>query len=356
MLLGDMGAEVIKVERPGVGDPARLMPGFFRSINRNKKSVTLNLKHPRAREIMGRLIKEADVFQEGFRPGVVRRLGLDYESLSRENPRLVYCSISGFGQSGPYRDLPGHDINYQALAGMLYCFKDSTGIPIQPSLAIADLSSGMFAALGIIAALMLRERTGKGQYIDVSMFDGLISLMSTHFGTFWHSGKTAREYDAGYGIFKAADGRLFTLGIAHEDWFWQRLCDATGLVQYRDLGTMERRSRREELRERLQEVFGQMPLSQWLEVLRAEDVPVAPIQDLHEALDDPHVAARQMIQEICNRKGEVTRQISLPIKFSQNPSQMRLPPPELGEHTDEILARVGYDDTEIQRLRQEGVV
>lgn len=181
---GDLGAEIIKVEQPKVGDPARRNPGFFRGLNRNKMSITLDLKKPSAKEIMMRLIKKADVFTEGFRPGVVKRLGLDYETFNKINPRLIYCSISGYGQDGPYRDLPGHDLNYMAMAGMLDSIRDDQGNHIPPGIAIGDLSSGMFAAIGIMAALMARKRTGKGQYVDVSMFDGLLSWMTIRFGFF----------------------------------------------------------------------------------------------------------------------------------------------------------------------------
>lgn len=356
MLLADLGAEVLKVERPGIGDPARYLPHFFRSINRNKKSLTLNLKLPAAREILYRLVERSDVFTEGFRPGVSSRLGIDYETLHKINPRLIYCSISGYGQEGPYRDLPGHDLNYQAMAGMLDCFRDREGDFVAPGVAIGDLSSGMFASLGILAALMAREKTGQGQYIDVSMFDGLLSWMSIYFGIFFGTGRFDRDRDAGYGIFQAGDGRSFTLGIAHEDWFWDRLYTAIGLEEYRGIGTIERRGRRHELAEKIQAVFSKKTREEWLKLLMEADVPIAPVQDLGQVVEDPHVIFREMIQKISLRSGEENRQVSFPIKLSDMEQNIRIPPPELGEHTEEILEWAGYSKDEIGRFEREGVV
>jgi crotonobetainyl-CoA:carnitine CoA-transferase CaiB-like acyl-CoA transferase len=356
MLLGDLGAEVIKLEKPPVGDPARRQKGFFQSINRSKKSITLNLKIPTAREILFRLVKDADVFTEGFRPGVVKRLGIDYGKLREINPRLIYCSISGYGQDGPYRDLPGHDLNYMAMAGMLSGFRDAHGNFIQPGVAIGDLSSGMFAAIGILSALLAREKTGKGQLVDVSMFDGLLSWMSTKFGVFHETGNAERVYDAGYGIFKASDGTFFTLGIAHENWFWDRLCSATGLDEYRGLGIAERRIRRRELVESLQAVFLNKKRDEWIRILTEADVPVARIQTPDEVVNDPQVLFRKMFQDVALSSGETSLQTGFPVKLSQTPAEIQGPPPELGEHTDEILRKAGYSDKEIEGFRKEGAI
>jgi len=355
MLLADMGADVLKIERPGVGDPARIAPQFFRSLNRNKKSLTLDLKANAAKEILYRLVKHYDVFTEGFRPGVASRLGIDYESLRRINPRLVYCSISGYGQEGPYRDLPGHDLNYQAMAGMLECFKDKDGNYVTPGVAIGDLSSGMFAAIGIMAALMAREKTGRGQYVDVSMSDGLISWMATYIGSLAEMMQGVRG-DAGYGIFTAGDGRSFTLGIAHEDWFWERLCTAVGLEAKRDLGAMARRQRRTELVEELQMIFKQKSTDEWIKILTDADVPVFPVNTVPEVPEDPHVKYRQMIQEITLGSGERIKQVSFPVRLSEMPREIRMPPPELGEHTNEILRDLGYTSEDLENLKRDAVV
>ena len=356
MLLGDLGAEIIKMEQPGIGDPARANPGFFKGINRSKKSITLDLKKPSAREIMKRLVREADVFTEGFRPGVVKRLGVDYETLKEINPRLIYCSISGYGQDGPYRDLPGHDLNYMAMAGMLDSIRDKDGNHVPPGIAIGDLSSGMFAVIGIMAALMARGQTGRGQYIDVSMFDGLLSWMSIRFGLFFHTGSSERPYDAGYGVFKDGDGKPFTLGIAHENWFWDRLCRAMGLEDYVGIPSVERHKRRKELVEKLQSVFSQKTRDEWMKILVEADVPVAPVKTPEQVLEDPQVIFRQMIQEIKGPSGESYRQVAFPVKLSETPAVIQSPPPELGQHTEEVLLKAGYSREDIERFREEGAI
>jgi len=356
MLLADLGAEVVKVERPQGGDPARRLQGFFRSINRGKKSLTLDLKVPSARDILYRLVETADVFTEGFRPGVAARLGIDHQTLARINPGLVYCSISGYGQDGPYRDMPGHDLNYLAMSGMLEAFKDRAGRNIHPHVAVGDLSSGMFAALGIMAALMARNQSGAGQYVDVSMFDGLLLWTATRLGTFFETGTPERTYDPGYGVYYDRDGRPFTLGIAHEDWFWERLCDVVGLGEYRSLTGAERRERGDELSKKLQNVFALKTAEEWLKRLREADVPAAPVQGAREVVSDPHVAFRKMIQEIPMPDGSTNRQVAFPVKLSDTPAAIQGPPPELGQHTEEILVRAGYSAEEVERFRREGAV
>lgn len=356
MLLADLGAEVIKIEKPGIGDLARQLPDFFQSINGNKKSLTLDLKNQTAREILYRLVTKADIFMEGFRPGVAARLGIDYHTLSKINPRLIYCSISGYGQEGPYKNLPGHDLNYQAMAGMLHCFQDEKGNFILPGVAIADLSSGMFAAIGILAALQARQKTGNGQFIDISMFDGLLSLMSTRLGIFWGTGKFERERDAGYGIFQAKDGQYFTLAIAHEDWFWKRLCNAIGLHEYIGIKALERRKLRPKLTKKLQEVFIKKPREDWLKIISEADVPIAPLKNPDEIEKDPHVIFRKMIQEIKISEGKTIKQVSFPIKISEMPEKLRTPPPKLGENTEEILKQLGYDQEEISKFKREKVI
>jgi len=356
MLLADLGAEVLKVERPEVGDPARQLPAFFQSINRNKKSLTLDLKTAAAREILQQLVKESDVFMEGFRPGVAARMGMDYSTLRQANPRIVYCSISGYGQEGPYRDLPGHDLNYQAMAGMLQCFKAENGEFVDPGLSIADLSSAMFAAIGILAALMGREKTGRGRYIDISMFDGLVSWMGGRLGLYFGTGQPEFEADAGYGIFKAADGLAFTVGIAHEDWFWGRLCSAVGLPEFQGLKAHERKQRRNELAERLRAIFLQKTRDAWIRTLIQVDVPVAPVQTFEGVAADPHVILREMVLESTLSSGERIKQTGTPIKMSEMPTKIRMPVPQLGEHTREVLQSLGYSTEQVQQLKDSGAV
>lgn len=358
MLLGDLGAEVIKIEQPKVGDPTRKLPsmGFFNAVNRNKRSVTLDLKQPEAKDVLYRLARRADVFTEGFRPGVVDRLEIGRPKLSALNPRLIYCSISGYGQDGPYRDLTGHDLSYLGAAGMLDRLRDDRGNPIMPGIAIADLSSGMFAAIGILAALAAREKTGRGQYVDCSMFDGLISWMSVPFGMFFDRGAPKKFTMAGYGIFRAGDGRHFTISITHEDWFWERLCAALDLEEYKGLKGLERVIRGAEIDRKLREVFAARPASAWLEILNRADVPAGPVNDTREATEDPQVAARGMLEEVALKSGKKIKQVRFPVKLSETPAAIRRPPPELGEHSDEILAWVGYTPDEIAAFRKKGVI
>ena len=355
MLLADLGAEVLKVERPGSGDPARQWPAFFNSFNRNRRSMTLDLKKKEGREIFYHLAEEYDVMTEGFRPGVARKLGIDYETLREINPCLVYCSISGFGQHGPYCDRPGHDLNYMAMSGMLGCLAEAGEKPVLPKVAIADLSAGMFAAIGILAAVRHRERKGTGQYIDCSMFDGLLSWMSVDLGTFWAEGRRFIDHDAGYGIFETRDGKHLALGIAHEDPFWDRLCDALGLKDRKGLKGAERMKSAEKLGREIGNILRSKTRDEWMKILLAADVPASPVQELEDVVMDPHVAAREMICEISSA-GNRLRQVAFPMKLSVTPANIQRPPPFLGEHTEEVLAELGYGPERFRELKEDGVV
>ena len=356
MLLSDLGAEVIKMEQPGRGDTARRLKGFFNSINRGKKSITLNLKHPQAQEILHRLVKTADVLTEGFRPGVAERIGMGYDTLRAINPRLIYCSISGFGQNGPYRDLPGHDLNYLAKSGLLEALKDENGNYLHPKVAMGDLSSGMFAVIGILSALAARDKTGRGQMVDVSMFSGLVSWLSTSIGIYNELGTPFRALDPGYGIYKGGDGKAFTLGIAHEDWFWERLCVAIGLDDLKDLTNPQRTAGRDEIVSKLQAVFDSQPEDYWVTLLTKADVPVARIQNPENIEDDPHVTDQKLIRDLPLVSGNVSKQVAFPVKLSDTPAKMQGPPPELGQHTDEVLVSIGYKRKEIEEFKKIGAI
>jgi crotonobetainyl-CoA:carnitine CoA-transferase CaiB-like acyl-CoA transferase len=356
MLLADLGAEVIKIERPVMGDLARQSPFFFNSINGNKKSLTIDLQSTKAREILYRLVKTSDVFMEGFRPGVAARLGIDYPTMKKIHPGLIYCSISGYGQDGPYSNMPGHDLNYLAMTGMLNCFRDEQNHFILPGVAIGDLSAGMFAAIGILAALQARQKNTEGRFIDVSMFDGLVSWMTTRLGIFWGTGKFEREQDAGYGVFRAKDGGYFTLAIAHEDWFWKRLCAAVGFDEYQDLKHSERTKRRSELIEKLQKIFLQKNKKAWLKILQKADVPYAPVRTPCEIENDPHVVFRKMIQDVDFPDGEKNKQVGFPINLSDMEKRARTKPPGLGEQTGEILKSLGYSEAEMELFKKEKMV
>jgi crotonobetainyl-CoA:carnitine CoA-transferase CaiB-like acyl-CoA transferase len=356
-LLSGLGAEVIKVEKPGTGDAARRRPAFFNCINHDKKSVTLDLKHPAGKEILYRLVGACDVVTEGFRPGVAARLAIDYPRLSTVNPRLVYCSISGYGQSGPYSDLPGHDLNYMSLSGMLHYFQDAQGHPIMPGVAIADLSAGMFAALGITAALAARARTGRGQQVDVAMLDGLLSWMGTNLSLYAETGRTEKNRDAGYGLFSTGDGKRLALGIAHEDWFWDRLCRAVGLEELAGIPGLERNRRRAELVVPLQDALMRKPLAAWLKVFKDADVPATPVLEPGEVLEDAHARARGMLEVVTDRQGNRSVRTGFPVKFAPGaPPARKTDPPLLGEHTEEILKSLGYHEKDIQDFKSENII
>lgn len=357
MLLSGLGAEIIKVERPGIGDAARRRPSFFNSINRNKKSITLDLKQTAGKEILHRLVRECDVVTEGFRPGVAERLGIDYTTLSGINPRLVYCSITGFGQKGPYSDLPGHDLNYMSLSGMLNYFMDSSDQPIMPGVAIADLSAGMFATIGILAALTTSAKTGQGQHVDVSMLDGLLSWMGTNLSLYADTGQIRKPRDAGYGLFETKDGKLIALGIAHENWFWDRMCNALGLEEMVGMPGLERNQRREELVKSLQAVLKRKPREGWLKFFKEVDVPATPVLSPAEVLEDAHVKSRDMAELVTEPNGGRSVRVGFPVKFSPGKtSPVTSDVPDLGAHTASILEGLGYKKDEISRLKEEGVI
>jgi crotonobetainyl-CoA:carnitine CoA-transferase CaiB-like acyl-CoA transferase len=361
LLLADMGADVITVERPGVGDPSRGpggMSDFFAALNRNKRSVTANLRSEGGRQVVHRLIEAADVFVEGFRPGVCDRLGVGYQALRELNPRLVYASLSGFGQSGPYRERPAHDLSYQAMAGLLAGLIPSGCFDNLPAVAIGDLSSGMFTALGILAALLARQRTGRGQYLDVSMTDGLLSWMTVALsGQMWRgSGAEVVPIGPAYGVYQCADGKYVSLSIVLEDHFWRNLCGAIGREDLAALNVLERWQRREDLAEVLAEAMRTRPRDEWVEALAQADVASGPVYDLSEVLEDPQFRERGMFVDFEGRGGQTTRLVNHPLRFSETPAEIRRLAPTLSEHTEEVLSELGYSADEIAALHQAGAI
>lgn len=344
LLMADMGADVILVERPAGGDPSRQFPAFYEALNRNKRSVTLDLKSPDGRDALLGLVRTADVLLEGYRPGTMGRLGLGPGVLHEVNPGLVIASISGFGQDGPYRNRPAHDLSYQATAGMLHEFvsQDRTG-PVS-QLAIGDLSSAMFATVGVLAALLQRVGSGKGAHVDVSMTDGLVSWMTTQLVPVLNGEPLAGiEREPGYGLFRTADG-LISLSVAHEDWFWRPLCDVLGMHDVAALTGPERIAREEELRTRINKKLATRSRDEWVTVLDAAGVPVGPVHTLEEVADDPHVQARGLLVDIPSdgvRRGR--RHLRQPLLFDGVAAPPTRHVPGLGEHTDEVLgaARAG---------------
>lgn len=359
LLLADLGADVILVERPAGGDPARGpggMSGFFRALNRGKRSLAVDLKQPAGLELCWELLGTADVLVEGFRPGVVARLGLGREVVLERLPRLVYCSISGYGQDGPYRARPGHDLSYQALAGLLAGLPPDASSAPSP-VAVGDLSSAMFAAFGIVGALLERERSGEGQYVDVSMTDGLVSWMGTALEPVLNGGRGFGGLgEPAYGVFRCGDGAALTLSIAHEDHFWRNLCGVLGLDDVAGLHGGERRARRDELRGRIAERLATESRDHWVTTLERADVPAGPVLSLEEVTRDPHLRARGLF--VADRAGGPARRwhVAHPLKLSRTPPLGPGPVPALGEHTAEILRELGRGPDEVRALEATGAI
>lgn len=358
LLLADLGADVILVERRGEGDPTRRFPGHFEGLNRNKRSVAIDLKSARGREAFLRLAKTADVVMEGFRPGVMERLGLSATVLRDLCPDLVYVSISGFGQDGPLRARAGHDLSIQGAAGLVQ--PPSRGEqPVLPTLPLADLSSGMFATIGVLAALLARGVTGRGSHVDVSMLDGLVSWMSTEIAS-QLNGLAPSPHppeEPGYGVFGTADGASLTLSIAGEDHLWEALCEAVGLDDVMSLGEAERVAQAGSLRARLREAMGARTAG-WLEErLGARGVPFGPVNSPAEVAADPQVVARGLIVGIEGSGGGTGRRyVRQPLQFDGRGSTVTCPAPRVGEHTRSILAEIGYGRDEVDAMLADGIV
>lgn len=339
LLLADLGADVILVERPGAGDPARQFPAFHAALNRNKRSVALDLKTEAGKADLRDLVASADVLMEGFRPGTAERLGFGPAAMAALNPRLVYVSISGFGQTGPYRDRPAHDLSYQAIAGFLYRQAGSRSTETPSDIAVGDLSSGMFAALGTLAALHERSRTGKGKYIDVSMTDGLVSWMSVMLGPVMNGAPLADiGAEPAYGLFECQDGKMLSLSIAHEDWFWMPLCGLLGMQDAAPLDRAQRTARETELAKRIAGAIAQCPRDAWAAQLDAAGIPWGPVNSIQEVADDPHFVARGMFSESSDAGGGKARYVAQPLVFDGvHPGPSR-GVPGLGEHTEDVFS------------------
>jgi crotonobetainyl-CoA:carnitine CoA-transferase CaiB-like acyl-CoA transferase len=359
MILADLGAEVIKVEPPGIGDYARLFGYFFDQINRNKKSVALNLKDQAAQEAFHLLVRDADVIVEGFRPGTTARLGVDYETLRGINPGIIYCSISGFGQDGPYMQKPAHDINYMSLAGALGLTRDREGRPVVLGLEIVDITSGLNSVIGIMAALLAREKSGAGQQVDISMLDCALSLLPMEAGYCLATGDSPDESPLKvlphYDVFATGDGEWLVLGIVHEDWFWKELCDAIDLPDLRELNVGERIGRSAEIASRLREAISSRSLADLLGDLEGRDVPFSKLNSVGEALHDPQILHRRMVITLPGSPDSGVY-VGSPLKLSETEVRFHSPSPHLGEHTDSLLSAAGLTAGEIKELRDCGAI
>ncbi len=373
MLLGDMGAEITKIEQPIIGDGSRQWgppwigseSGYFLSINRNKRSLTLNLKHPEGQVILKRLISSADILIENFMPGTTEKLGLDYQTLSANQPGLIYCSITGYGQTGPYKDRPGFDFMIQAQGGLMSITGQDDGPPNKVGVAIVDVTAGMYASIAILGALHYRNQTGHGQYIDVALLDSQIGWLVNVAQNYISTGERPARYGNAhpnivpYETFPTFDGYL-ALAVG-SDAQYKRLCQA---MQRSDLWEDKRfqtNSGRVENRlnliPMLQASFVQRSTAEWLELMKVHKIPAGPINEIPTIFADPQVEARKMVQEIEHPTLGRIKQIGPVAKFSETPATLRQPPPLLGEHTESILINeLGYSNADISRLRAEGVI
>jgi crotonobetainyl-CoA:carnitine CoA-transferase CaiB-like acyl-CoA transferase len=380
MLLGDLGADVLKIEAPGANefrDSSRALPkegqrkaAAYYALDRNKKSIVVNLKSEAGREIFYRLSQHADVIVEGFRPGVVKRLKIDYETINKLNSKIIYCSLSGYGQDGPYHAFPGHDVNYIAMAGVLGLIGSDEGLPAIPLNLVADFAgAALYGALGISVALVARNKTGKGQYVDVAYMDGAISLMTWFNCGYLFDGSTLKRGESWlhgaypyYGVYETRDGKHITIGCL-EPHFWENLCRLLGKEEFIPYGfALEHTFHKpegekwDEIHSSLQQVFLTKTRDEWFELLIRNDVPAGKVYTPDEVFSDPQVLHRQMVVEVEHPTLGKIKQIGIAPKLSGTPGKVRSLSPLRGEHTDEILQGLGYEQEEIKNLRREGVV
>jgi crotonobetainyl-CoA:carnitine CoA-transferase CaiB-like acyl-CoA transferase len=384
MLLADMGARVVKIEQPDRGDDTRawgppfLYPGgrtrpgdgvadggesaYFLSINRNKESVTLDFKHPDGRAILDRLVEKADVVVENFRPGTLARIGFDYKTLASRLPRLVYCSVSGFGQTGPRSKEPGYDAVIQGEGGLMSITGSPDGPPYRLGVAIADIVSGMFASYGVALALFARERTGKGQEVDVAMLDAVAALLTYQAGNFFASGNSPARLGnrhpsiVPYETFAASDGD-FVLAVGNDDQ-WRKFCAVAGLPDDPRFATNRQRvTAYHDMRPSVADRLRTQPRQHWIERLQAAGVPCGSVRDLRELFADPQLEAREMIARVEHATVGQLRALGVNVKLSDTPGAVRTAPPTLGQHTEAVLrGDLQLSAQEIDALRRKKVI
>ena len=373
LMLGDYGADVVKIELPGTGDDTRRWgppfvgeeSAYFLSINRNKRSLTLNFKEPEAIKIFFQLAQKADVVVENFTPGVMGRFGLDYPAVKSANPKIVYCSISGFGQDGPYQNRPAYDQIMQGVSGLMSITGETDGEPQKVGIAVSDIGAGMWAAFAVMTALHHRERTGEGQYIDISMLDAQIAWLTYQAAYYFANNEPPQRLGAAhptlvpYQAFMSQDGKYVNVAVGSER-IWDRFCEG---IDWPDLKANpefalngDRVRNRATLVPLLQEYFLSKPASHWVEVLQAVNVPAGPINDLADVFSDPQVLHRQMLLEMPHPTLKSIKQTGLPLKFSVTPGGLDRHPPLLGEHNQEILKDLGYSAADVERLAEKSII
>ena len=373
MILGDQGADVIKVERPGAGDDTRTWgppfaggeSAYYLSCNRNKRSMTVNLKEPAGADLVREIAKVSDVFIENFTPGLTKRFGLDYDTLQELNPRLVYCSISAYGQDGPYRDRPGYDMVLSAVGGLMWITGERDGNPCKVGVAITDVLTGVYASGAITAALLWRERSGRGQYVDCSLLDAQVSALANIGSNYLVAGQEAKRWGTAhesiipYQVFAAKD-RPIAIAVANQK-LWVNFCRVVGKEEWLEDPRFETNPKRVENRDAMlplvAELMAAKTCDEWMELFVEAAIPCGPVNDMQHLFSDPQVVHRKMIAEVPHATIGTLRLSGIPIKYSATPGTIRRAPPLLGEHTDELLAEVlGYSPERIEALRRQGVL
>lgn len=372
MALADLGADVVKIENARDGDDTRAWgppfqgdtAAYFLSVNRNKRGVAVDLKDPECLELVRRLARTADVIVENFRPGTADRLGLGYDQVKADNPGIVFASISGYGQTGPFRDEPGYDAIAQALSGVMSVTGESDGPPVRYGVSGADLAAGMWTAIGVLAALKERERTGRGQWVDVSLLDGQISWLTYVANGYFATDAVPGRYGSAhptivpYQAFPTAEGHIMV--AAGNDGLWQRFARAIGLEHLahdpRFASNPDRVSNRDVLLPLIEEALAQRSAEDWSKVLAEHAVPAGAINTVDQALAHPQVVAREMVSTVEHPSAGRVRTVSSPIKLSGTPPQVRTAPPTHGQHTGEVLTALGLDEDRIGALREKGAI
>lgn len=372
LILGDLGADIVKVEEPSEGDATRENRPFvngqshyFLSLNRNKRSLGLNLKTAEGKAVARKLAASADVVVENYRPGKMAAFGLDYKTLSEVNPRVIYCSISGFGQDGPLAQTPAYNDVVQGLSGVMSMNGEPDGMPVKVGIPIGDLAAGMFAAMGILAALYERAESGKGKHLDISMLDCLLGMLGYSAGWYFATGKSPHRVGSRHhsiapvGVFKTADGKHLILAVFITK-FWRGFCAAAGeerlATDPRFASAQARVDNSAELYPIIEEVVARKSLSEWSKLLSVGDVPHAPVLSVGEALEQPYVQHRNMVIEATHPTYGPVKMVGPVIKYRGETPAPATAPPMLGEHSEEVLRSCGYSDTDIARLRASGVI
>lgn len=373
MVLGDMGADVIKVEKYPNGDDTRTMGGpsingesyMYMMVNRNKRGICLNLKTDEGLAVLYNLIEDADVFIENFRPGITKKLGIDYDTLQSYNPNIIYCSISGYGQTGPYQHKGGYDIMAQGLSGIMDMTGEKEGKPAKVGIAIHDIAAAQTAIQSILAAYIHQLKSGEGQYIDVALVDSGLAWTVWEAAAFFGAGEvperngTAHRLAAPYQGFETKDGAIL-IGAANQK-LWETFCrhvmDKPEWIEDARFATNSSRAAHiTELEAMIEQVLQQHPAEHWLHLLETYGIPSSPIYSYEQTLHDPHIQAREMILEYTHPAGGVMKTLGFPAKFSETPGEITRPAPLLGQHNEEVLAGIGYSSQSIKDLQKDGVI